>query len=148
VTCPRCQTLLEVETEQRREVIECSTCQQEFVGIAEEVIREPDQIFRESTHTLDLCSIFGLMTGLSGVAFFLCPPVGFVLALVGLALSVLGLKSEYRGAAVSGVVFGVVGLIFNIGFFCLYSTAAIVHHEEFGKRNPTVGKQQPVIQFK
>ena len=148
VRCPRCQTLLEVQTEARQETIVCGDCGQTFIGIAEEVIREPERVHRIATTGPDLCSVFGFVTVVLGLGLFLCPPVGLLAALIGIVLAVIGLQSQYRGLAVASLMLGSVGLIFSVGFFALYGTAFVVNQEEFGKQAGPPVRPQPRIQMK
>jgi hypothetical protein len=137
VECPTCQTVLDIDTDQRREVVECSECLQDFIALADEVIKEPDQIRRKPTHSQDQCCIVGLVATLFGLFFFWCPPIGLILNGVG----------RHRRVAISGIVLSVVGCIYGLGLTVLFIAVSIIKQEEFGKQNTPVNRQQPVVQF-
>lgn len=147
VDCPRCRTRLEVKTENRRETIACSECGQEFIGIAEEVIREPDRVRIRQTPAADVCGMLSMIA--SGLAIFLfCVPIlGLLLAITGLVLAGVGLKSRFRGLAVASMLLSTVGVIYSIGVMLVLGTSVAVSIKDFNNHK-LGGSPQPRIRIK
>jgi len=59
-------------------------------------------------------AIAGMVLGICSLAVPILGPLSIPCSLVGLPLSVIGLKSRYRGMALAGVICSSVGLVFFI----------------------------------
>lgn len=73
-------------------------------------------------------AIAGMSVGIGALVFFWCPGFGLVLAIAGLILSIIGLKSSKRGMALAGVICAsialLLSLIFTVACTCVASEVA------------------------
>lgn len=69
-------------------------------------------------------AIAGMCTGIGALVFFWCPGFGIILAIAGLVMSIIGLKSSKRGMALAGVICASIALLLSIIFTAACTCAA------------------------
>lgn len=74
-------------------------------------------------HTRNSLAIASMITGIISIVLFFIPIWGIVNAIVGLILSIIGLKSLKRYFAITGLVTAIVGLVISGLFNFCYITA-------------------------
>ena len=71
-------------------------------------------------------AIAGLVLGIvTSVAWLLMFLISYVTGIVGIIMSVKGLKTSRKGMAVAGLVLCIVGLVLTIGFHCAATCVAM-----------------------
>ncbi|MCI5058538.1 MAG: DUF4190 domain-containing protein [Flavobacteriales bacterium] len=74
----------------------------------------------------DAMAYVGLAFGILGLLLFWIPFVGLLFALIGVVAGIVGLNSAERGAAIAGIIMGVIGVILGLGWILLIWAAATI----------------------
>ena len=113
VFCRECGTAL------KRRAVMCPQC---GVRTTDDGNASDDHGHLKQTYNPTGSATAGLVLGIVGLFLFFIPVVGISITVVGLVLSVKGMKSTNRGSATGGLVLNIVGLTLTIlywGFIVL-----------------------------